>query len=278
MNLPVLIDGVTTPSAEASVSVFDQAVQRGLGCFEAMRSYGGCVFRLDAHLDRLDRSASALGLELPARDDLSRWIVAQADAGTALPGDGSAVRVFVTGGIEGIAGSSRVIVTVASPPPRPASLRLASVEAPWHPAGRWSELTGAKTISYAPNMAAREKARSRGSDDALLTSVDGVVLEGPTFTVAWVNDSRVYTPSLDLGILSSITRTALLEVAAEVGVPVVEGHFGLEVVKDADEVVALSTFKEIVPVMAIDDRPLDVGPLTVTLQAGLRALIEKECR
>lgn len=260
------------------MSVFDRAVQRGLGCFEAMRSYGGRVFRLDAHLDRLEHSASALGLELPPRDALERWIIAQADAGRALPGDESAVRVFVTGGVEGVADSSRVIVTVAGPPSRLEAFRLASVEAPWHPAGRWSELTGAKTISYAPNLASREKARSKGFDDALLVSIDRVVLEGPTFTVAWVKDSTLFTPSLDLGILSSITRAALMEVAAEGAVPVEEGHFPLDAVMAADEVLALSTFKEVVPVVAVDDRLLEIGQTTVKLQAGLGALIARECR
>lgn len=275
MSLPVLMDGVATPAAEASISVFDQALQRGLGCFEAMRSYGGCVFRMEHHLDRLDKSAKALGIVLPARATLVQWIEAQA---VVTPNVDSAVRIFVTGGIEGVPNGSRVIVTAGPLPQQPAALRLRSVAAPWHPAGRWSELTGAKTTSYAPNMASRQRARSVGFDDALLLSAERVVLEGPTFTIGWVSEGAVFTPDLDLGILASITRAAVLEAAARADISVVSGRFTLDSVLGADEVLVLSTFKEVLPVVAVDDVELASGPVTARLAVGFRALVAEERR
>ena len=71
----VLING---EASDGSVPVTDSSVLRGDGCFEALRSYGGVVFALKEHLDRLDRSASALGIGLPSRSDLERWITSTA--------------------------------------------------------------------------------------------------------------------------------------------------------------------------------------------------------
>ena len=102
---PVLINGVATAPADASVSVFDIGFQRGYGCFEAMRSYGGSVFRLQQHLDRLEHSAENLRIELPRRDTIESWC-----KNTARGGDG-VLRVYVTGGLDSQRpGSDNVIV------------------------------------------------------------------------------------------------------------------------------------------------------------------------
>ena len=89
----VIIDGEPMEAADASISVFDWGLQRGFGCFEVIRSYGGKAFRSGGHLDRLERSLAALHIPAPSRTDLEEWVVAVAAAG----GD-CLVRVMVTEG------------------------------------------------------------------------------------------------------------------------------------------------------------------------------------
>jgi branched-subunit amino acid aminotransferase/4-amino-4-deoxychorismate lyase len=269
----VLIDGVAHPPGDATVSVFDVGMQRGYGCFEALRAYGGTPFRLGAHLDRLERSAARLYIDLPPRSDLDGWVRDRAAAG----GD-CVVRVFVTGGTDvttpGL--GSRVIVYAEPLGPRKAELRVTPVDAPWHPDGATSELTGAKTLSYGPNVAAALTARRHGFDDAMLIGREGAVLEGPTYSIAWVRGDHLETPALTLGILASITRTAALDLAPSVGLTVVEGEFPLDRVVTADEVMALSTLKEVMPVTAVGDHTLPVGPYTRALAHAFSHLVAGE--
>jgi branched-subunit amino acid aminotransferase/4-amino-4-deoxychorismate lyase len=269
----VVLDGELVPAGAAAVSVFDVGLQRGYGCFEALRSYGGRAFRPDAHFDRLAASAGKLDIAVPSRDDIEAWI-----ADRSLAGGDCVVRVFLTGGLDPSApgSGSRVIVYAEPLPDIIDQLRLIPLDAPWHADGAPSELTGAKTLSYGPNLAASLAAARAGFDDALLIGRSGRVLEGPTYSVAWMSDGVLETPGLDLGVLASITRTAMLEVAAAAGIPVSEGRFPLQRMLDADEAFALSTVKEIAPIAAVGERTWEPGPVSRILADGYTALVVAE--
>jgi 4-amino-4-deoxychorismate lyase len=114
-------------------------------------------------------------------------------------------------------------------------------------------------------MAATRRAVAEGFGDALLTTVDDTILEGPTFSVAWVVDEVVETPTLELGILDSITRRVMLELAEELGLEVVESSWGLERLDNATEVMALSTIREFQPVAAVGHRRFGEGRVTADL-------------
>jgi len=269
----VLIDGVPAPEHEASISVFDWAVQRGYGCFEVIRSYGGHPFRMAQHLDRLERSASAIGLETPDRDALESWVETVAVAG----GD-SQVRVMVTGGGRDpmVAAAPRTVVMWEPLPTVNEPMRLMPLDAPWHPGAATGPFFAVKWLSYAPNMASADLARASGFDDALLLSRDGWVIEGPTFTVAWVRDGALETPTLDLGILASITRHVVLKEAAAMGLEVREGRFPLERMQTADEAMGLSTLKEVLRIGAVGDAEIPTGPVTERLRAAYAATVAAE--
>jgi branched-subunit amino acid aminotransferase/4-amino-4-deoxychorismate lyase len=114
-------------------------------------------------------------------------------------------------------------------------------------------------------MAATRRAVDEGFGDALLTTADGVILEGPTFSVAWVVEGVVETPTLELGILDSITRRILLDLVSELGLDVVESTWSLDRLDDVDEVMALSTIREIQPVSAVGHRLYREGPVTADI-------------
>jgi branched-subunit amino acid aminotransferase/4-amino-4-deoxychorismate lyase len=259
MTPKVLINGV---EADGVVPVTDSSVLRGDGCFEVIRSYAGRPFAMEDHLDRLDRSAKALEIPLPDRRDLERW-VEQA----AVTCDDCLVRVVVTRGpaMSGITGDPIVIVFAHALGKGESPATLLPVPAPWHAAGAEWELAGAKVLSYAPNMAATRRAIAEGFGDALLTTIEGVMLEGPTFSVAWVVDGVIETPGLELGILDSITRRVMLQLASELGIAVVEGKWDLDRLDRAQEAMALSTVREIQPVSAIGRHGFQEGPVTSDL-------------
>ncbi|MEX1207023.1 MAG: aminotransferase class IV [Acidimicrobiia bacterium] len=269
----VLIDGRPVSEREAAVSVFDWGLLRGFGVFEVVRIYGSAPFRLDAHLERLERSASALGVPMPGRGDLVEWTWML--AGTN--GEGH-VRLVLTGGSRdhpALAPSRSVLIWEPNPSV-PVEIRVIPMAAPWHPGADAGGFPGVKWTSYAPNMAATDTARRAGFDDALLIDRDGIVLEGPTFTVAWTHEGRLETPSLDLGILHSITREVVLECAEDFEIPVAQGHFPVGRMRTADEAFALSTLKEIRPIVLLGDTVVPTGPVTSRLAAAFAEKVAAE--
>ena len=229
----VLVDGVAFPAADAVLPVFDGVVMRGDGCFEAIRAYRGVPFQSDAHLARLRRSASMLELDLPDTETIAGWVEQVASEA----GDGI-VRILATRGGEAgrPEGQPRVVVMALPLPPPSQASRLAAVAAPWHAGGAAWDLSGAKTLSYAPNMAATRSARRLGKSDALLVSNDGLGSGGPDL-LGGLGPRGVPGDAwtLELGILDSITRRVLLEEAAGRGLTVVEGAFDLDRLLGADE-------------------------------------------
>ncbi len=269
----VLIDGLAVNPVYAAIAVFDIGLRRGYGCFEAMRSHDGSIFRLGSHLDRLEMSAAKLRLPIPDRDSIAMWC-----RSTAETAGESVVRVFISGGTDArIPGTnSRVVVFAEAVRPGSSTMTVQTRTAPWHTDGDWFELTGAKALSYGFNLAASVAAQGDGFDDALLIGRSGHVLEGPTFSVAWISDGIFHTPSLEIGILESITRTAVIEVAGRVGMTITEGLYGIDDVMSADEIFAMSTVREVLSIVQVDDRLLRSGVGTKNLQDGFTALVAEE--
>ena len=268
MNEIVLLNGV--PS-EGLIPVTDSSVLRGDGCFEVVKSYRGSPFRLDDHLERLARSASLLEIDFHQWDRLADWV-----RQVTRPEGEAAVRIVLTRG-PAVPGADDpepnaiVFSHLWDTPADPAS--LLPVSAPWHAAGEPWELAGAKVLSYAPNLAATRRARSEGFDDALLVTPDGVVLEGPTFSIAWVCEGRIETPGLGLGILESVTRRVMFEIAESVGIDAVAGEWGLERLGAAEEVMAVSTIREIQSVSRVGTSQYRPGRVTAVLGDRFRQLV-----
>jgi branched-chain amino acid aminotransferase len=254
----VSVDGQILPTPEATIPVADDGVYRGDGVFEVIRLYGGRPFALADHLDRLERSASAI--ELPVdRAAVEREVAALLDAfGDA---DG-ALRIVLTRG-------GRRIAATEPLPEWPRTVRVATVTyAP-------SEiLTGVKSISYAANMQATRIAAARGADEAILVRPDGVVLEAPTSSVFWVSaEGDLRTPSISTGILESITRA---RVARELHVE--EGEWDVDDLLGAHEAFLASTTREVQAIAAVDGRdlPRSPGPRTEEAIAAFARVIGRE--
>lgn len=269
---PVLVDGV--PVEDATVPVADIAVQRGYGYFETIRSYRGVPFRLDQHLARLAVSAQRLGMPPPPLGDIAGWVLDRAGEGDC------AVRVIVTGGVDADhpGGGSLTLVFAERLPALPEAMRLLPVVAPWHPDGAWSGTTGAKSLSYAPNMEAKLAATVAGFDDAILIGRSGSVLEGPGASIAWIKGDRLEYPELELGVLDSITLSAVCQLAPPLGLRSTPGRYPLERMLEADEIMSLSTLRQVLPVVSVGDRLFDRGELTGRLLEAFEDLVVHERR
>ena len=250
----VSIDGAIAPTDDAVIPVADDGLYRGDGVFEVIRLYGGRPYALAEHLDRIERSAAAI--ELPVeRAPLEREIAALLDE---LGAADAQLRLVLTR-------SGRRIAATEELPDKGETVSLASVT--YAPT---IILTGVKSLSYAANMQATRLAEARGAGEALLVRPDGVVLEAPTSTIFWAPaDGTLRTPSLDTGILDSITRRRIVE-----ELEIEEGAYPLSDLLDAEEAFLASTVREVQPVTAVDERRLDPGgPRTSEARAAFERVI-----
>lgn len=256
------IDGRLVPLYEAALPLLTDGLLRGDGGFETIGVWSGRPFRLESHLDRLDASLAALDLPRPDRPRL-REAVEMLLAGA--PGEDAALRCYV------LAGGAH-IVTLDAQPVRPDIASLSTQPAPWiRPLGTYGP-AGAKTLSYAPNMAALRRARAAGADDALLVSLEGWLLEGTTFAVLWVRDGVLRAPDLELGVIDSISRAALLEMAADQGIAVEQGRWPLDDLAAATEVLVSSSVRPCTAIRRVDDWRFDgPGPVCRLLAPLLEA-------
>jgi branched-subunit amino acid aminotransferase/4-amino-4-deoxychorismate lyase len=227
-----MIDGRLVPAGHVARVAVDDGLVRGDGAFEGMRLYGRRPRTPDLHLDRLQRTADAIGLAVD-RPRLEDELAAFCEA-TASPDCG--VRLIVT------RGGQRVWREEAIVPEDPAGIRLLPVPHRITPL-----LVGAKTLSYGANMEAGRRARAAGCHDGLLVDADGgLVLEGPTWSLGWLEGDTLVFPPLELGILDSITRRI-----ASGTVPARERRAEIADLAAADGALVLSTIQEARPVAEI---------------------------
>jgi branched-chain amino acid aminotransferase len=250
------VDGTLGPTAEATVPLKDDGLYRGDGVFEVIRLYGGRPLALAEHLDRLERSAAAIDLDAQ-REALEPEI----DALLHAHGDADAqLRLIVTRG-------GRRIAAIEPLADWGATVSLLSVT--YAPT---VILSGVKSLSYGANMQATRIAKAGGADEALLVRPDGIVLEAPTSAIFWADSGgQLHTPALDVGILDSITRRAVVE-----ELHVLEGDYTLDSLLEASEAFLASTTREIQPVSAIDDRRFETGPRTADAHGAFRRVSERQ--
>jgi len=259
--------GIVDPD-EPAVHADDEAFLRGRGAFETARVYGGRPFRLAEHLARLAGSARRLGLPPPDTDELETLVE---QALSAAGRDEAFLRLYRTPGREGRDEPSAYVLVAELPPDleemRARGIRLISVPLGVEGPGL---LGGVKSTSYALNMVAVDEAKRRGAQDAVFLALGGTVLEGPTTNVWWRRGRTLFTPALELGVLAGVTRAVLVEAAPGLGYEVEEGTFPVEELAGAEEAFTSSSVREVMPVVAVDDRPIPRGKAAGELQRALR--------
>ena len=295
---PAFPDGRVADSGTPAILATDQGVTRGDGIFESLLAVNGTPRKVQAHLDRMARSARSLDLDIP---DAGTWLraisTAAATFAAASPqgpdGHGNTnivIKLIATRGPEG-ANATTAWVQASAVPPLLAEQREKGLDvllldrgydstishrAPWL-------LLGAKTLSYAVNMAALRHAHSHGADDVIFTSGDGHVLEGPTSSVllAQLADrggapvKRLITPNLDSGILPGTTQGALFAAAKEAGWELGYGPVEPQDLFRADAVWLISSIRLLAPVNTIDGRAVGTADVRSRLTAELSALLAR---
>ena len=269
----IWMNGELVPWREAKIHVLTHGLHYASCLFEGERAYGGTVFKLRDHTQRLIDSGRMLGFELP-------YTLEQLEAATnevvAKNGGGDLyVRPLAWRGPEQMgvsAQQSRINVAIAT----------------WQWGAYYTDLRLTRAVydRPAPNTApvhakaaglymictlSKHAAEAKGFGDALMLDYRGYLAETTGANLFLVIDGEIHTPTPDC-FLNGITRCTVMDLAKKRGVPVNERHIKPEELRDAQEVFVTGTAAEVTPVRAIDDLSYQLGPITRQLMDDFRAL------
>jgi len=276
MPCQVYINGKFYDQQDARISVFDHGLLYGDGVFEGLRSYGGKVFRLERHLDRLWDSARAILLEIPMSRDEMGQAINESLANNAIE-DGY-IRALVTRGAGTLGldpnrtSDPQVVIIAQNIALYPDEfyengLEIITVSVVRnHPEALNPRI---KSLNYLNNILAKIEGLRAGCVEALMLNHRGEVAECTADNIFLVSDSALLTPSVDAGILEGITRDAVIELAKQAGIEVREQTLSKHDVYTADECFLTGTAAEVVPVVKVDSRRIGdgkPGPITGDLK------------
>jgi branched-chain amino acid aminotransferase len=275
--------------AAGRISVFDRGYLYGDSLYEVCRTYGGRLFAMKEHLERMERSAAlchmTLSQPLSEYADQMRKTVDAFHRTSGKQGSKAEAycRIIVSRGTGKIGFGLRCLesptqyAVIAQPLEEPTAAQFekgATLQVSARIRNDRRALDPAmKSGNYLNSLLAYLEANQADFDDAILCDFDGHVTEGTTFNVGYIRRGILATPPLDVGILDGITRRRLLAHAREIGLRVREIRFPKERMYEADEVFLCSTIREAFPVTRLDDRRIGdgkPGPWTRKLQKAFR--------
>jgi branched-chain amino acid aminotransferase len=279
------IDGEWSDRAGATVSVYDHGLLYGDGVFEGIRVYGGKIFRLQEHLERLYDSAQAIWLTIPmSREELAS-ITEEAVRRSRMAE--AYIRHVVTRGVGDLGLDPRkcpkpsvivIVDTIKLWPEQVYETGLNVITAGTPISQRESLSPRVKSLNYLAHILAKVEGIHAGADEVLMLDSAGAVAEGSGQNIFVVKRGRLRTPPPYAGILKGVTRDVVIELAAEAGYPVEESIINRYDVYTADEAFFTGTASELVAIRQVDGRVIGTGkpgPVARDLRARFQRLVRR---
>ncbi len=273
-------DGRLVPWSDVQVHVLSHSLHYGSAVFDGERVYGGHVFKLSAHTERLIASAAHIGIACPFDKATLETATCAVVAANAISDGYVRPLCWLGDGVSSLAGvRCPVHVAIAAwewphafgPSALADGVRL--MVSPWHRPPPQSAPHQAKAAGlYLLGMMSRRAAEAGGYDDALMLDHRGLGAEATGANLFMVRGGTVVTPAADC-ILAGITRETVLDLARTLGYAVEERHVTAEQLRGADEVFLTGTAYEITPVRSIGDTTYRVGAVSRVLIAAFQRLV-----
>jgi len=290
------LNGAFIEDAEAVISVRDTGFLHGAGVFTTMRARDGVIVRLDAHLARVRESSEILFVPMIPKDE-----VIAAAANELLQRNqlrDARMRLTITRGVthqdpvHGLHAEPTLLLTATPFEPYPREFYdkgMTVIALDQQKLNPYDLQAGHKTLDYFSRFAALREAARRGAGEALWFNVHNYLQSGSISNVFLVKDGALLTPPTQVelreepvraktpypksNVLPGTTRHAVLELAAELGAPIVKQGLSINDLLDADEVFLTNSAMDIMPVCHVEKKAIGAGvpgPVTRQLSEALR--------
>ncbi len=282
----VYLNGKFVPLADAKVSILDRGFCYGDALFETMRVYSGKIFRLDLHLDRLERGADRIFLKLPESRERIQEILYETF--NRNQGADAVIRLTLTRG-EGVLGklwqadTSPTLSVYVRPycgPPDEWYQNGVPISLIPNSAAKLGGLQEQiKSANYLSQILARKQAEDQNSVDGIMINEQGEVCDGTISNIFAVKEGVLSTPAVNGYVLAGVTRQVVLKLATETGTVCRERPLTAEDILQGDELFLTNTGWEILPVTRVDGKTVgsgQPGPLTQALSREFRKCVDAE--
>ncbi|WP_018921647.1 branched-chain-amino-acid transaminase [Salsuginibacillus kocurii] len=262
----IFLDGEFVKKEEAKISVYDHGFLYGDGVFEGIRVYGGNVYKLHEHLERLYNSAKSIMLSIPYDMKEMTTIIVETLQKNEL--EDAYIRLVVSRGVGNLGldpqncERPQVIVIAEKLAIYPKELYETGLEIVTVATRRNRPdvlSPKVKSLNYLNNVLVKIEANLAGVSEALMLNDQGYVAEGSADNIFIFKGDAIYTPPGYVGALEGITRQAIIEISEELGYNLKEEPFTRHDVYTADEVFLTGTAAEVIPVVKVDGRQIGNG-------------------
>jgi len=282
--MAVRVNGRSVGTGSEGISPLDHGFLYGNGLFETMRALRGQAVALEQHVERMRGAGDVIGLPVPPEETLAQEVLA---AVAEAAEDDAYVRLTVTRGPgapgpdPSTCGAPTLVVVVKPFPKAPRRWAEQGVTAVISSIRRssTSPLTRVKSTNYLECVLAKQEARQRGADEAILLDGEGDLAEATAWNLFFVEGGWLMTPDEAGPLLPGITRAIVLRLAAEQGVPSERGTYEPDRLAEADEAFLTNSLYGVVALGSLEGVPIGggtPGPLTSLLARQYDALLEAE--
>lgn len=285
MPTTIWINGEYRTRADASVSVFDHGLLYGDGVFEGIRAYGGKIFRLGEHIDRLYASAKSIWLDPGMPSAAMRDMVEEAQSKSGIKD--SYIRLVITRGTGDLGMDPRkcekptvfcIVDTIALWSKERYERGLTCITAATPISHKENLSPRVKSLNYLSHILAKIEGIAANVDEVIMLDSAGFVAEASGMNLFCARRGVVKTPPPYSGILRGVTRDAMIEMARDANYEVAEEPLNRYDLYSADEVFLTGTAAEIVAVAKLDGRVIgngQSGPIVADLGRRFRALVTR---
>lgn len=279
----VFLSGELVDASAAGISVRDVGLLYGAGLFETMRCYGGAVFSLGDHLDRLQASAQKLGVRNTySRQEMRDGIYSVIHANGLKD---ARVRLTLTSGTAGGDADEQAstLLVMATP--------YEGYPKEYYEKGVLTVLCGMrqnpnditcghKTLNYFARITALNQARLKKAAEALWFTTEGQLAEGCVSNVFLVKGGAMATPSLQTGVLPGVARKTVLEIGGREKIQFVERELFINDLLEAEEIFLTNVIMGVMPVVGVEAHTVGdgkVGPVAKRLMACYENTVKERC-
>ncbi len=283
--MKIWLDGKLVNQDEAKVSVFDHATLYGDGCFEGIRFYSGKVFRLEEHIVRLFNSMRYLNITLPWSFEEVCKATEETVAASGME-DGY-IRLVVTRGVGDLGLNPAncpkpsmfiIVQNIALYPKEMYEKGLSMITSSFRRPNADVLCQQVKSLNYLNGISAKMEAVRMGAGEALMLNQRGNVAECTGDNIFIVTNGVVKTPPLTESALGGITRHAVMDICAELGIPCEEHVMNRFDILSADECFLTGTAAEVIAATSLDGVTIgtgQAGPVTNRILARFRELVRE---